>query len=59
MDCFDTITIFDALDLKVSAKFCIEDSIGLLVRSVGCTGLEKRGKLNFKQLCVGHLFEKG
>lgn len=35
------ITIFDALDLKVSSAFCIERVIELLVRIVGCTVGEK------------------
>lgn len=52
------IAMFDALDLKVSCEFCIEDIIGQLVRVVCCTGVEKRGELEFKQLYLGHLFVK-
>ena len=43
------IAIFDALDLMVSGEFCIEDIIGLLVRVVCCTGVRKRGELEFRQ----------
>lgn len=32
VDCLDRITVLDALDLKVTGKFCIEDIIELLVR---------------------------
>lgn len=52
------ITIFDALDLKVSGKFCMEDVTGLSVRLVSCALVEKRGKLDFKQLYLGCSFEK-
>ena len=48
MDNFEIITIFDALNLKVSSEFCIEDVIGLAVRVVGYTGVEKGGELEFK-----------
>lgn len=51
------ITIFDALALTASAKFCIEDVIGLPVRLVSCT-LEKRGKFDLKQPCLECSFEK-
>lgn len=51
-------TIFDALDRKVSDKLCIEDVIGLSVRLVSCTLVEKRGKLDLKQLYLGCSFEK-
>lgn len=47
------ITIFDALDLKVSGKCCVEDITGP-VRVVGCTGW----KLELTQLCLGCGFEK-
>lgn len=52
------ITIFDALGLKVSDTFCIEDVIGLPVRLVSCALAEKRGKLDFKQLRLECSFEK-
>lgn len=59
MDYFDTLTIFDAVDLKESGKFCIEDIIELLGRVVSCIEVEKRGKSDIvKQLYLRHLFEK-
>lgn len=50
--------IFDALGLEMSDEFCIEDVIGLSVRLVSCTLVERRGKLDFKQLYLGCSFEK-
>lgn len=50
------IPVVDALDLQVSGEFCAEDIIGPLVRVVGCTGVEKRGKLEFRHLYLRHWF---
>ena len=50
MDGFETITVFDALDLKVSSAFWLEGIIELLVRVVGCTVGEK-GRIRI-QTCI-------
>lgn len=58
VDYFEIITIFDAMDLKVIDEFCVEEFIRPLVKVMSYTGLEKKGKLEFKNYSMDICLKK-